>query len=645
MWAADEMIDFTEQGYSNQQEITSVSGTNCTITFDKGTNSIAPKYFTSGTAIRVYGGGYFTVSSTTKTITKIELTFGSSDGSNAITTDVETYSNGTWSGSASSVKFTVGGTSGNRRLASVAVTYGVPDTRTEVNMTDFTAAATTLVKGNTTTTTVTNDQSGWMAAYTYTSSNEEVATVSTNGVITAVAKGTATITATLNVNAEDANYKAGSTKEMAVVITVENPKHTATFYANGTVHHAIDVEEGEAIDFPASDPSDLAGKVFVGWVETKIDGTTDDEPSFVTSADMGTSNVNFYAVFATETDNTTMKTDVLNRELIGVTGTSYSSWSNKKVTSDAVYAGNSAGGNSSIQLRSSNSNSGIVSTTSGGKVKKVVVEWNNNTDDERSLEVWVKNTAYSNASDLYNASTHGTRIGTIKKADATELTIDGDYEYVGLRSASGAMYLTSISITWEVGTVTYSDYCTSVTIPAEITAAGYKTLYCDAALNFEGVDGLEAFIAEKEGTKVNFTKVNSVPAETGVLLKGNAATYQIPVVASSSTDVSTNQLLGVLEDTELSSGIFVLMNGAEGVGFYKTTKAFTVGANTAYLPASVAGAKSFIGFDFGETTGIESLPLTPALKGEPLWFNLAGQRVAQPTKGLYIVNGKKVVVK
>ena len=209
----------------------------------------------------------------------------------------------------------------------------------------------------------------------------------------------------------------------------------------------------------------------------------------------------------------------------------------------------------------------------------------------------------------------------------------------------GSTQITKIVVNYLGSVTTYSDYCTSVTVPAEITAAGYKTLYCDAALNFEGVDGLEAFIAEKEGTKVNFKEVSSVRANTGVLLKGNAATYQIPVVASSSTDVSTNQLLGVLEDTELSSGIFVLMNGAEGVGFYKTTKAFTVGANTAYLPAGVAEAKSFIGFDFGETTGIESLPQTPALKGEPLWFNLAGQRVAQPTKGLYIVNGKKVVVK
>ena len=121
-WAASESVDFTAQGYSNQQEITSYEGTDFTVTFNKGTNSNVPKYYTTGAAIRFYGGSYFTVSSA-KTISKIVITFGSGDGSNAITTDVETYSNGTWTGSATSVKFTIGGTSGHRRIAGIDVTF------------------------------------------------------------------------------------------------------------------------------------------------------------------------------------------------------------------------------------------------------------------------------------------------------------------------------------------------------------------------------------------------------------------------------------------------------------------------------------------------------------------------------------------
>ena len=119
--SSEETVDFSSQGYANQQEVSSYNGTNFSVAFDKGNNSNTPKYYTSGTAIRIYGGGYFTVSSET-TITKIVLGFGSSDGSNEITTNVNTYSDGTWTGSANSVKFTIGGSSGNRRIASLTVT-------------------------------------------------------------------------------------------------------------------------------------------------------------------------------------------------------------------------------------------------------------------------------------------------------------------------------------------------------------------------------------------------------------------------------------------------------------------------------------------------------------------------------------------
>ena len=86
------------------------------------------------------------------------------------------------------------------------------------------------------------------------------------------------------------------------------------------------------------------------------------------------------------------------------------------------------------------------------------------------------------------------------------------------------------------------------------------------------------------------------------------------------------------------------MNGTEGVGFYKTKNAFTVGAHTAYLPASVAAGRSFIGFNFDETTGISSMHNSQFIMHNDV-FNLQGQRVNAPTKGLYIVNGKKIIVK
>ncbi|MDY6297624.1 MAG: BACON domain-containing carbohydrate-binding protein [Alloprevotella sp.] len=122
-WAQDESVTFSSQGYTNAQEISSYSGTNFSVTFAKGTNSNAPKYYNSGTAIRCYGGNTITVSSSTKTIASVQLSFGSSDGSNAITASVGNYSQGEWTGSANSVTFTIGGSSGNRRIAGISVTY------------------------------------------------------------------------------------------------------------------------------------------------------------------------------------------------------------------------------------------------------------------------------------------------------------------------------------------------------------------------------------------------------------------------------------------------------------------------------------------------------------------------------------------
>ncbi len=146
-------------------------------------------------------------------------------------------------------------------------------------------------------------------------------------------------------------------------------------------------------------------------------------------------------------------TDVIDLAFTGVTSGSntYTDWKEKVGSSSAVYAGNSAGGNKSIQIRSKSSNSGIVSTTSGGTVTKVKVTWNSNTSSGSKLNVYGKNTAYSVASNLYDNELKGTLLGQIEYGTSTELSITGSYAYIGLRSNSGAMYLDKIEITWDNG--------------------------------------------------------------------------------------------------------------------------------------------------------------------------------------------------
>jgi hypothetical protein len=74
-------------------------------------------------------------------------------------------------------------------------------------LTSFTATKTTLLKGEEVATLVSNDQDGWTAAYTYSSDNGDVVTIDTDGKITAVAKGSTTVRATLNVD-NDEKYEA-----------------------------------------------------------------------------------------------------------------------------------------------------------------------------------------------------------------------------------------------------------------------------------------------------------------------------------------------------------------------------------------------------------------------------------------------------
>ena len=246
-------------------------------------------------------------------------------------------------------------------------------------------------------------------------------------------------------------------------------------------------------------------------------------------------------------------TDILNRDLTGVTGTSYTSWSGKTGTSGAVYAGQSAGDKESIQLRSNNNNSGVVTTTSGGKVKKISVVWNDDTADGRTLNIYGKNTAYTAATDLYSSNNQGTLLGTIVKGTSTELTITGDYEYIGFRSASGAMYLTSVTIVWEKSA---SDTRKETTIAIGRTGITNTDVYLSTEAG-----SLSATVKDEDGNTVTGATVTwsgdndnvaTINESTGVVTlvaagtvtftatyegdgtnyKGSTATYEMTVTSS-----------------------------------------------------------------------------------------------------------------
>lgn len=210
-------IDLSAQGYSNAQEISSAQiDDNVLVTFNKGTGSTKPTYYTSGTAVRCYGGNNFVVNAGSYTITSITLTFGTGDNSNEITTNVGTFSTNTWSGSATSVTFTISGTKDHRRIKTISVTYSGGSPATQANLpvgSTATVTATPISGYSFIDWTKNNVHVSSDIAYTFTvteaaslkanfmsntvSSNQEVASLTINGEIKVYSGQTLTVTGSI----------------------------------------------------------------------------------------------------------------------------------------------------------------------------------------------------------------------------------------------------------------------------------------------------------------------------------------------------------------------------------------------------------------------------------------------------------------
>ena len=172
-------------------------------------------------------------------------------------------------------------------------------------------------------------------------------------------------------------------------------------------------------------------------------------------------------------------------------------------------------------------------------------------------------------------------------------------------------------------------------------ASGYSSLASAYGLDFANATGLTAAYVVTKITKdaVTLSPVDEVPAGTGVILKGSGA-YSIPVKADASFS-GTNLLNAAVEAYDCAANEVYILQGGE---FHLVTAASTVPAGKAYLSADdvPVNARSLI-FEFGdEATGISAVS-QEVLSGE--FYNLQGQRVDAPKKGLYIVNGKKVIIK
>lgn len=155
-------------------------------------------------------------------------------------------------------------------------------------------------------------------------------------------------------------------------------------------------------------------------------------------------------------------------------------------------------------------------------------------------------------------------------------------------------------------------------------------------------EGVEAYeITASNGEVLTTNKVEEITANKPVMLKGsgNVFTASGAAIAATAEGVQTNGLLsGVYTATAVpTENTYVLQKQVEDVNFYKAISGLTVNPFRAYLTTAAGAAR--LTFDFNEATGIKTVKTTEGTEV----YNLQGVRVANPTKGLYIVNGKKVI--
>ncbi len=386
-------------------------------------------------------------------------------------------------------------------------------------------------------------------------------------------------------------------------------------------------------------------------------------------------------------------TDVMTWESLGLDGTSnsYKDFSGIKLTSNAVYAAQASSGTAQyIQLRSNNNNSGIVTTASGGKLKSVTITFNSKTTD-RKVQVYGKNEAYTAPTDLYDAATQGTLLKEIAANDESKtLTVEGDYAFVGLRSASGALYVDKIEVTWASDGGSGSQEAGNVwdftVLPTQaIDGTGNIETNVEGGIlpedggeswsafyNKDAIDGAE--FMNKAGETLELTKglkwyingakkvyYRNYPVESGGKPYGGKYIFindgdnsveicvpaevgqQIEIIASTAKNnkkITSQDVAETFETTEGETLHGVVIDGTTNYDWKPYT--LTVTAKNPFLKFEKNACIQKI--TVKDATGI-SVAKSNVKVNNGVIYNLAGQKVGKDYKGIVIMNGKKMIQK
>lgn len=415
---------------------------------------------------------------------------------------------------------------------------------------------------------------------------------------------TYTASFTYTINAHDVTIKAN----FEII-----PEHTATFYINGTKDSEAVVKEGSAIAFPSIS---IAGQKFLGWTTAAIDGTQTTKPAvLVTEATMSTANVDYYAVFGGAINAYFDASDITDTPKDG----SSLKWTH---TATGIYISLSAGQHytagtpNTFTVTKGTTNFLQVTAPDNCILEKIVVTLSGSNYTIGSVQTGA------------SLSTSGTTQTVTFSADKNSMRCYATKDY--------QIRATTIA-------VKALGYCTTIpttTTPA-VTSFGWATYIAENDMQF--AEGDAYIVTDADFTDgLTIAEATSVSKGTPLLLKGEGA--KTATLLATTPDALVANLLSVCNGT-IADGKYAYVlakNGANACFKQWTGTAATLNGRVVLLLDQAAAARGIFELD-DDATGIKQVETSK--QNAEGFYNLAGQRIAQPTKGLYIVNGKKVIIK
>ncbi len=453
-------------------------------------------------------------------------------------------------------------------------------------------------------------------------------------------------------------------------------EYAVNWNVNGTVSTVKYIKD-EVIKLPNRPTSDNENYVFVGWTTAELNGTQANAPTFLSyGTQMGTSDLTYYAVFANASGTTSTAT-LTETEIKSINNNQY------KVNWEPFTYNDSSDGiswdvsgyfeNSNcpwIQLKKDDTAyikvTSSSNTTSFDEVKLTITSTNHTSGHATEISYY---TAYSNTAYL-GTSALDTPSGDIASSNVVNsnvidmvLPISANELYVQVGAGARIWGIDVLKNNY-----TYSNYCT--TIPATTATITINSAATDGKMFYGTFSYPQAFevpsdlvvseINVYEGALIvdSYTTGAIVPANTGVMVAAlEAGDYIVNLSSESGTSVlgeenflcPTGDGITATEMAEDYFKFYALTKSGGKLGYWYVVEdgaAFDYNvANRAYLavPTSELGNAPALGFGFDdETTSIQNIERTIS---DNQYYTLDGRRVAEPTKGIYIINGKKVVVK